>query len=133
MEKMQKFYSIFASAFAVFIVFIIYSANTGSPLPAATLVLSMDHGDKFAHFVLFGFLSFLLNLAFGAKCFRFGPFSIYRGTILVATVALLEEISQRYISTRAFEYYDLLADFGGIVFFAFLTALCAGRRLKLKF
>lgn len=38
---------------------IIYAANTGSEMPAQQLIRSVNHGDKVAHFTLFGALSFL--------------------------------------------------------------------------
>jgi len=122
---MQKVYTTLACAFSLFIVFVIYGANTGIAMPAAEHIRSIAYGDKLAHFMLFGFLSFLLNLAFTTKRFEFGRFWVYRGSLLVGTIALLEELTQHYIPTRAFEFHDLLADFCGIVFFAFLTALYA--------
>jgi len=122
---MQKLYWILATAVAVLIVCAIYSANTGSSMPAMHLLRSIAYGDKVAHFLLFGFFSFLLNMALSTKRFKFGRFSVYRGTVLVGLLALLEELSQRFISNRTFEYFDLLADFAGIFFFAVLTALYA--------
>jgi len=110
---------------ATLIVFMIYGANMGSSAPAAIYLRSIAHGDKIAHFLLFGFFSFLLNLALSTKRFEFGRISVYRGTVLVGLLALVEELSQRFIQTRTFEYYDLLADFAGIIFFALLTALYA--------
>jgi len=127
---MQKVYLLLTAAFAILIVFIIYSANTGNPLPAAGFIRSFTHGDKLAHFLLFGFLSFLLNLALSAKRFVFGRISIFRGSMIVGVVALLEELSQQFILTRTFEYFDLLADFSGILLFAGITAIFTRRQLK---
>jgi len=50
--------------------------------------------------------------------------------MLVGVVVFVEELSQQFIPTRAFEYHDLLADFGGIVFFACMTTLYTKRQFK---
>lgn len=127
---MQKIYSTLTAVVAIFIVYTIYAANTGNTLPAANYLRSIAYGDKVAHFMLFGFLSFLFNLALATKCFEFGRFSVYRGSMLVGVAALLEELSQQFILTRTFEYYDLLADFSGIACFALITALLTKRRMN---
>jgi len=120
---MQKIFILAAIGFSAFLGFIIYTANTGNEMPAQQLVRSIDHGDKVAHFLLFGALSFLLNLAVTTKSFRWRRLSIYRGTALVAVFAVFEEGSQRFISSRSFDYFDLLADLMGVALFAFVTAL----------
>jgi len=127
---MQKIYSTLACVVTIFIAYIIYAANTGNSLPVENYLRSIAYGDKLAHFMLFGFLSFLINLALGAKHFRVGRFSVYRGSMLVGAMALLEELSQQFIQTRTFEYYDLLADFSGIAFFALITALFTNGKIK---
>jgi len=126
---MQKFYLILTAAIAIFITFIIYGANTGSSIPGASYLRGISYGDKVAHFMLFGFQSFFLNLALLTKRFQFGRVSVYQGSMIVGVVALVEELSQQFIATRAFEYYDLLADFSGIIFFAFITAACTRHRI----
>lgn len=120
---MQKVYVLIATGFSAFLAFIIYTANTGNEMPVQQLIRSVDHGDKVAHFILFGALSFLLNLAVTKKCFKWGRWSVYRGTALVAVLAVCEEGSQRFIASRTFDYFDLLADLTGVVLFAFITAL----------
>lgn len=118
---MQKIFIAVATLFAAFIGFILYSENTGNQLPQTVMVRSITNGDKFAHFLLFGALSFLVNLAAEGKCFVLGRWSVYRGTALVLLFAMLEEGSQYFLPTRTFDYFDLLADVLGILMFAIAT------------
>lgn len=119
---MQKIYVLVAIGFCLFLGFIIYTANTGNEMPLQQVIRSISHGDKLAHFTLFGLLSFLLNLAVTTKRFQWRRWSIYRGTAIVAVFAVFEEGSQRYISSRTFEYLDLAADLSGVLVFAVISA-----------
>jgi len=128
---MHKIYTTAAIVFSSLLGLIIYAEDTGGAIPATELVRSFNHGDKVAHFLLFGALSFLLNLAFIGKCFNWGCVSVYRGTAIVAVFATLEECSQYFIPTRTFDYFDLLADFSGLLIFGIATA-CLLKNNQLK-
>jgi len=104
-----------AAASVAFIGYIIYKANTGTAPYLMQLVQTTAHADKVAHFLLFGLLSFILNIVFLFKQIRLGKHRIYRGTLLVAIFMVVEEFSQHYVATRNFDLYDLLADFSGLV------------------
>ena len=53
------------SVFGGFIVGVIYVANTGLEHPGTALVRVLPYGDKLGHIVLWGVLTFLVNLALG--------------------------------------------------------------------
>lgn len=118
---MQNFFSISAIIFSLFILSIIYQANTGGSLGSMIAVRSIVHGDKIAHFFLFGTFGFVLNLAFSCKTWRWFGISLYRGTALVLLFAIVEEFSQHFISRRNFDLLDLLANVLGLLFFAVIT------------
>lgn len=124
---MHKLYVSLATGFGLFLICIVYSANTGTDMAIMQWVRSFDHGDKVAHFLLFGVLSFLLNFAFKARSIKLGRWSIYSGTALVVILALFEEFSQHFIATRMFDYFDLLADLTGIFVFALFTRYWLGK------
>ena len=71
--------------------------------------------DKAIHFILVGFLSWILIFAFNAKRLNLLGSSLYAGTILTLALVTLEESSQLLIVTRRFELLDLLADYLGIL------------------
>lgn len=106
-----------AAAFAIFIIFAIYLANTGTPNIFDDIVRSVPHGDKIGHFVLMGTLALLVNLAMGEHTFcrwRIGRWVILGGTTIVAVLVTLEEFSQIFIDNRTFNPLDLLADYLGM-------------------
>lgn len=72
--------------------------------------------DKVGHFVLLGSLAFALNLALRGRRQTIGRFRPNLGGLLVGVVITLEEISQIWISTRQFEWADLVANYAGIAF-----------------
>lgn len=109
------------------IFYIIYKANTGDVPPVMHLIQTTEHADKVAHFVLFGALSFVLNIAFLMKQMVWRGYGVYIGSLLVGLFVVVEEYSQRYLPTRNFDLYDLIADFIGLIVFAYLTRYVARR------
>ena len=71
--------------------------------------------DKVLHFILVGFLSWILIFAFNAKRLNLLGSSLFVGTIVTFSLVTLEECSQLLIATRRFELLDLLADYLGIL------------------
>jgi polysaccharide biosynthesis protein VpsQ len=71
--------------------------------------------DKVLHFILVGFLSWILIFAFNAKRLNLLGSSLFVGTIVTFSLVTLEECSQLLIATRRFELLDLLADYFGIL------------------
>ncbi len=109
--------------FFVFILWMIYLANTGGSSVFFDLIRVLPYGDKLGHFCLFGILTFLINLASHCKSFPIGRFRINYGTAAVTIFVLTEEISQRFIPSRTFDLMDLTADALGILSFTCLNYL----------
>ena len=111
-----------------FIGFIIYSANAGNATYWLQSVNSIQYADKVLHFLLFGGLSFVLNWAFEHRRVLLRNRRLYIGTLVVGVYMIGDEFSHRFLPNRNFDYYDLIANFLGLVFFALLTALMFKRR-----
>jgi len=88
---------------------------------------SIPGGDKIGHFVLFGLLSFLVNLVLQATVVRCGRLTILKGSALVMVIVIAEEVSQLLFVSRSFEVLDLAADLAGIWFFGQLPGLYSKR------
>ena len=87
-------------------------------------------GDKLGHFVLFGLMSLLANAALGDARLRWRAFCARKGSMVVGAAVILEEVSQLWLSHRAFELADLAADCAGIWIFGLLAArVVPSRRL----
>lgn len=85
-------------------------------------------GDKIGHLGLVGTLSLLLNLTLKGRCAP-RPFSrIMLGTLLVATVMTVEELSQAFFPSRTLDLLDGLANLAG----AALGGVAARFLLRLK-
>lgn len=110
---------------------IIALANLKSTEYLLSFVGDIPYGDKIGHFVLFGILSFLVNLSFGMKIFRRGKFGFPAGSLLVLLAITLQEFSQLFLSGRTFSLVDLLCGFLGVILggttarFVFKKAQCA--------
>jgi polysaccharide biosynthesis protein VpsQ len=120
---MNKLTIAVTACFFVFILWIIYLADSGESSIFFDLVKSIPYGDKFCHFLLFGTLTLLLILATRFKSFFIGHLTVYYGVVLVALFAVLEEISQAYIPSRTFDLVDLSADSIGIILSAGLAVM----------
>ena len=97
-------------------------------MPAVfTAVYHIPHGDKVAHFLLMGTLSFLVNLALHGRTIHLHPSRpMLLGTLAVTLIVLLEELSQIFLPSRTFSLADLTADFLGIFLFGRLAAWLNG-------
>ncbi|WP_076416183.1 VanZ family protein [Shewanella sp. UCD-KL12] len=120
-----------SSSFFMFIVWMIYTANTGGHSILFELVGAIPYGDKLGHILLFGLLTlcanFTLNFATIKLSLRSFEPRLYKGSLLVIVFVLLEEGTQYYIPTRTFDIYDILADGLGIGMFTFISYLCHKR------
>ncbi|MBV1909781.1 MAG: VanZ family protein [Kangiellaceae bacterium] len=120
---MYKILAIIALSFFIFILWIIYLANTGGSSVFFELVGSMPYGDKLGHFGLFGLLTYLFNFASKFKTLQLIKFDIYYGTLAVLIFALVEEVSQHFFATRSLDWLDILADLVGISVFSYFSWL----------
>ena len=100
--------------FCAFILWVIYMANTGQSFPLFSWVRSIPYGDKIGHVVIYGLMTLGVN---GVMRFRF----VKWGSLLVASFALLEELSQYFVATRILDIGDLFADALGITVFTLIS------------
>lgn len=116
---------IIAAAFFLFICWIIFEANMNRDLAILSWVKLIPNGDKIGHFILYGCLAFLANLAFAYRFVKYRVLQI--GGILVLTFAIGEEFTQIWISNRTFDYVDILFDVLGICGFTMLSIWISAR------
>lgn len=107
-----------------FICWVIYIADTDNNHVLLKLMESVPHADKANHLLLFGLLTFLLNISFP----KFRIKGLFGGTFLVALFCIIEETSQLYFPTRNFDLFDLVFDFIGITIFTFLSSRWLARQ-----
>ncbi|WP_226642423.1 VanZ family protein [Microbulbifer variabilis] len=112
---MHKFLALVALTFFTFILWIIYLADTGSNSIFFTIVAAIPYGDKLGHIFLFGFLSLLATAATRFNGVDFFKLKVYYVVLAVLLFALAEEISQAFLPSRTFDYFDLGGDLIGIL------------------
>ena len=126
---MQKFLITISSCFFIFILWVIYLANTGQQSIFFELVRLIPYGDKIAHLILFGLLTLFANLASGFRVFSVGIKNVFWGTAAVFVFVTIEELSQHFIPSRALDIYDYGADMLGILLFTWISGSLAKRKL----
>ena len=108
--------------YIIFILIIIVIADQGDYLVILTdLVDKIPYGDKSGHLILMGLLSLTVNLSFQCTQWQVGQRTFLKGSVIVAILVTLEEISQLFVSNRTFDWSDLLADYLGIWLFGQLA------------
>jgi VanZ family protein len=107
--------------FGLFILAVIILADTGH-LGFLHAVYDVPLGDKAGHFILFGLLSFVINLSvFEARpASDFKRDAVLTGLILALLMAL-EEFSQLWFPTRKFDILDLTAGYLGVAVFTWIV------------
>jgi VanZ family protein len=100
-----------------FIGWIIVQANNGSSSIFFDLVHLIPYGDKLGHFILYGTLSLLTVIAFNYKCWLVLNYRLPIGAIIILLIAIMEEVTQLFLSNRAFDMADISADIAGIFIF----------------
>jgi len=99
--------------FILFMLGVVLLADLGSlPSPVAILY-RYPNGDRVGHFFLFGILTFLVNSSFPRQV-QIARVNIFYGTLIIASLATLEEISQLFLSYRTFDLIDLTFTLMGI-------------------
>ena len=114
--------------FIVLLIFIVLAANIGLGQSIFSFVYLIPGGDKIGHFVLMGFLSFLVNWIMKASRIRILGFDLLKGTLIVLAVVTIEEFTQIFIKFRGFSLIDLLFDYAGIILVGRLAAYLISRR-----
>lgn len=89
----------------------------------------IPYGDKVGHFVLMGLLSLAVNLVLRARNIKIWKLSYLLGSLIVAVVVLIEEISQIFVKGRTFDFGDLLFGFAGIFVFGEIARFISRKML----
>ena len=117
---------ILLTGYVLFLLLLVGTADAGMGGRFWSFVRVIPLGDKVGHFALFGALSFLVNWILFARTWRIGPVSILKGSAVLFAIVFVEEFSQLFLTTRTFDWLDLLADAIGI----FGCGLLARNRLR---
>jgi polysaccharide biosynthesis protein VpsQ len=107
---------------------IIFLASQKGTRYMLNFVGNIPYGDKLGHFLLMGGFSFLLNLVLNARSFRLWKFNYLLGSLIVSVVVTIEEISQKFVAGRTFDWGDLVFDFLGIFIFGELARFICRRK-----
>ncbi len=92
---------------------------------------NFPYGDKVGHFVVFGALSLVVNLAvFEAWPLQERRWLALRTCLALALLIGLEESSQRWFPGRTASLFDLAAGYLGVAVFAGVALLVASRQAK---
>lgn len=104
---------------------IIFLADRNSTQYLLDFVGNVPHADKIGHFVLSGIFSLLLNLTL--KCRK--VYGVLFGNLIVLTVVVIEEFSQKFVRGRTFDWSDLIFDLAGIVVFGKIAQIVCRKYL----
>ncbi|SFL97616.1 VanZ family protein [Marinobacter zhejiangensis] len=116
---MYRLVCILAATLFLFMLWIIYLADSGNSSLFFYLVQQWPYGDKACHLLLYGLLTLLVNLALELKTIAVTKrVKVYVGTLAVTVFAVAEELSQAWIPSRTLDSLDLAADAIGIALFS---------------
>ncbi len=103
-----------AILFALLLVALVVIANEGLAGPIFGRFYDFPNGDKVAHFLLMGTLSFLVSLGFSSG--RISIFSLrpLKSCLIISAVVALEELSQSFFPGRSASILDLSASLAGV-------------------
>ncbi len=117
-----------AVLFGVFIVAVIVLADTRH-LGFLGRLYDFPYGDKVGHFLLFGLLSLLVNLAVLERWRESEAWHVVLGVSLILVGLIgLEEFSQRFFPARTSSIWDLTASYLGVALFAWAALRIAGTK-----
>ena len=131
MDTMSSHRKWLAAAYTVGVVLIVALADTGRLGPVHALVRSVPLGDKALHLIAMGGLALVAELATGAPTLRAAGVPLRVASAVVLVVVVLEELSQRWLPSRSFDYGDLAADLIGIALGGAIGARLATARTTL--
>lgn len=117
---MYKLTVFLTALFALFIGWIVYKADTGQGSVFFNLVRTIPFGDKIGHFFLYGVLGFGTTIVFQLRGIRIGKITVPYGAIIIAVIAVVEELSQKLLSSRTYDIYDMIASLVGIILFSMI-------------
>lgn len=111
-----------AILFSFFILLIIVLADVGVLSRTLRFLHAVPFGDKAGHFILYGILALLINLAL----FRSRPDQdripiLLKTGLILGLLIGLEEFSQQYFANRSFDLVDLVFSYLGLVCFSWVA------------
>ena len=123
-----------AILFGLFIITIIVLADLGK-LGFIYFLYSFKYGDKVGHFILYGILTLLIDLALFRSSAQGDSVTVLpswrqvavKVGLILAFAITVEEFSQQYFSKRTFDLIDLTASFLGVIFFSWLAVKIKSR------
>lgn len=110
-----------AGLYVAVIIAIIVIADGTTTHRWLNFVRVLPYGDKVAHFLLMGGLSFVINWALRCRRFTLGRWRVLLGSTVVLLLVTAEEISQLFNRYRTFDLTDLACDFAGIFLGGYLA------------
>ena len=118
-----------AILFAFLLLLVIVLADMGALPNFLRVWKDLPYGDKAGHFILYGILTLLVDLALFRSLPRRSPklVLVMIGLILAVLIGL-EEFSQQYFANRTSSLTDLIASFLGVIFFSWLALRIARRK-----
>jgi VanZ family protein len=110
-----------AFLFGLLVVAIIVLADNDM-LDILGVINRIPYGDKAGHFILYGILTLLIDLAL----FRSLPLSsrrliALRVALILSLIIGLEEFSQQFFPSRSFDLVDLAFSYIGVAFFSWVA------------
>ena len=111
-----------AILFGLFIILIIILADAGTLPRYLGPIYDFPSGDKVGHFILYGILTLLVDVALFRSFSSRSPnlVAVITGLTLALLIGL-EELSQQYFSNRTFDLIDLASSYLGVLFFSWLA------------
>ena len=111
-----------AILFSLLIILIIVLADMGALPHFLQVWKDLPYGDKAGHFILYGILTLLVDLALFRSLSNQSPkqVAVISGLILSLLIGL-EEFSQQFFANRTFSLKDLAAGYLGVIFFTWLA------------
>ena len=111
-----------AILFTLFILLVIVLADAGMLAQYVGFVYEVPWGDKAGHFILYGILALLLNLALFRALPDESPKRLaVRCGLILALLIGVEEFSQQFFANRTFDLIDLTFSYLGVVFFSWVA------------
>ncbi len=89
-------------------------------------------GDKIAHFILVGLLCLLVNLSLNGAMLKLWVVRVRIGSLTVAILATMAELSQSFLATRTCSMTDLAVSYLGIVCFGYFSGYLNRRAVDRK-
>lgn len=113
-----------ATLFTIFILLVVIFADFGILARYVGFVYQVTWGDKAGHFLLYGILTLLVNLAlFRARPDRSPTRLAVKCGLILALLIGLEEFSQQLFANRTFDLIDLTFSYLGVVCFSIAAVL----------